>query len=53
MDEDKIFGNSEKAMCGFEANGIAEYGTFWERKDARKLRDFASCRVRRNKGANQ
>ncbi len=44
-DTEAIYGCEPQRICGYRAERVVIVGTFWERKDAGKLKDLADSRV--------
>ena len=44
--QDFVYCSSIEAILGIDAEKIITVGTFWNRQDAGKLKDFADSRIR-------
>ena len=45
-DSECVYGYSPEAIYGVEATNVVVTGTFWDRKDAHKLKELADSRIR-------
>lgn len=45
-DNEALYGYMPDVMAGVEASKVEIIGTFWDRKDANKLKEFAESRIK-------